>query len=674
MPADIGGRGLSIRNIKWRLPASMSIFKRNIKSPKIQGSTDDGARLSLFLYISDMGWQMQFSGETGELVGERQSEDCSLLTGTVSVRMEAILGRAIKSLSKKDRRRIGRIHIVLSDQATVLLDDAGGEFGKASPSALRQMAQQQLNCQSASYCVSELEMTAGKIYLYGMADARILGAMLHQLGDMAPSVVEIAPAAGLLACKTAGLDHPYCALLLDGYNAKIVVTDMVNACVVVRTLPIGIMSLPAAVAQHTRVNLTKAQSGLQQRDIIATLDVASESRDAGQGLSKGPFYDAMAPLLLALKREIEDTLRFVTDQRLGRRPAKIEVFGELNKVNGLLNWLNSNLDLPVEASQQDLFELFTTKDEPSAMNLLTGADGPLVTVGKIKYKFSQDGFIEDVPAPTSNIDIEQSPARQGSRRRGPRGRQRGGRPNPDQRGLFGLPFLKFHSGGQSQGSQTGETTPQGLHYVLLSVVFFGALYGAYIAYYEDTLRLHSNAKAAYAQALSANEAARRQINEDPSKMNDPTLRARRDDDKVLWSEKMLALAGHMDDKMWISEVYLVNETATFNAQSISVRKLTIEGAVLPSTDGHILEIARYISRLTEDRLFMRDFSRVTFEGATIDTQESAHVVRFTLDAWYDETKVEDEMKDGKGGGSTGNLMQKVNSRTNQLESVRDGTK
>jgi hypothetical protein len=49
-------------------------------------------------------------------------------------------------------------------------------------------------------------------------------------------------------------------------------------------------------------------------------------------------------------------------------------------------------------------------------------------------------------------------------------------------------------------------------------------------------------------------------------------------------------------------------------------------------------------------------------------------VRFTLDAWYDETKVEDEMKDGKGGGSTGNLMQKVNSRTNQLESVRDGTK
>ncbi len=120
--------------------------------------------------------------------------------------------------------------------------------------------------------------------------------------------------------------------------------------------------------------------------------------------------------------------------------------------------------------------------------------------------------------------------------------------------------------------------------------------------------------------------------------------------------------------------YLINETATFNAQSISARKLTIEGAVLPSTNGHILEIARYIARLTKDKLFMRDFSRVTFEGAAIDTQEAAHVVKFTLDAWYDETKVVAEVGKGKGGGPTGNLMKKVDSRTEKLESVRDGTK
>jgi hypothetical protein len=124
--------------------------------------------------------------------------------------------------------------------------------------------------------------------------------------------------------------------------------------------------------------------------------------------------------------------------------------------------------------------------------------------------------------------------------------------------------------------------------------------------------------------------------------------------------------------MWISDVYLTNESASFNDQSVSARKLTIEGAVLPSTDGHILEIARYISRLTEDKLFMRDFARVTFEGAAIDTQEAALIVKFSLDAWYDETKVVYDEKEG-GGGPTGGLSRQINRRTDALEQVRDGT-
>ena len=198
------------------------------------------------------------------------------------------------------------------------------------------------------------------------------------------------------------------------------------------------------------------------------------------------------------------------------------------------------------------------------------------------------------------------------------------------------------------------------------------MYWAYVTFYEDVLRRHRNARISYEQALQANNTAWGQLRESPSKMNELTLLAQRDLDKVLWSEKMLAIAKHMDDKMWISDVYLVNESTIYNSQSVSARKLTIEGAVLPSTNGHILEIARYISRLTEDRLFMRDFSRITFEGAAIDTHETAHVVRFTLGAWYDETKVKKvEDKEDKGG-PTGKLKKKISRRTNELERVRDG--
>ena len=142
-----------------------------------------------------------------------------------------------------------------------------------------------------------------------MVDASVLRNMMLLLGDLAPKGVDIAPTADFLMRQAASLGHPNCALLMDGYNAKLMFTDMANDCAVVRTLPIGVMSLPAAVAQHTRVNLKKAQSGLEKRDIIATLDMTDDGRDADQRLSKSTFFDAMSPLLFDLKRVREATLR-----------------------------------------------------------------------------------------------------------------------------------------------------------------------------------------------------------------------------------------------------------------------------------------------------------------------------------------------------------------------------
>ena len=69
---------------------------------------------------------------------------------------------------------------------------------------------------------------------------------------------------------------------------------------------------------------------------------------------------------------------------------------------------------------------------------------------------------------------------------------------------------------------------------------------------------------------------------------------------------------------------------------------------------------------------MRDFSHITFEGAAIDTREAAHVVRFTLGAWYDGTKIKDEEPEDQSGKPTGKLKKKINPRTQELERVRDG--
>ena len=48
------------------------------------------------------------------------------------------------------------------------------------------------------------------------------------------------------------------------------------------------------------------------------------------------------------------------------------------------------------------------------------------------------------------------------------------------------------------------------------------------------------------------------------------------------------------------------------------------------------------------------------------------MVRFTLGAWYDETKVKKVEDKEDNGGPTGKLKKKISRRTNELERVRDG--
>jgi hypothetical protein len=111
---------------------------------------------------------------------------------------------------------------------------------------------------------------------------------------------------------------------------------------------------------------------------------------------------------------------------------------------------------------------------------------------------------------------------------------------------------------------------------------------------------------------------------------------------VLWTEKFLALGCYASEALWLTSVYLSKDSK--EKDLIQVKKLVIEGSVLPSYDGHLLEIASFIRRLEEDsrNLFMADFKTITFEGANVDFDDIEEVVKFTIKAWYDG-----ELEDGK---------------------------
>ena len=108
-----------------------------------------------------------------------------------------------------------------------------------------------------------------------------------------------------------------------------------------------------------------------------------------------------------------------------------------------------------------------------------------------------------------------------------------------------------------------------------------------------------------------------------------------------------------------------------------MKKLVLQGAALPSTDGHILKIADYVEKLeTEKRFnFMADFRDITFQGAAIDATETDPVIRFSLAAWYDEAKRVENRDRGPSSGGTANVgdVQRINrDRTQELESLTPG--
>jgi len=101
----------------------------------------------------------------------------------------------------------------------------------------------------------------------------------------------------------------------------------------------------------------------------------------------------------------------------------------------------------------------------------------------------------------------------------------------------------------------------------------------------------------------------------------------------------------------------------------------IQGAVLPSTDGHILQIAQFVERLEEDKQgFMDDFREIVFDGAYLDRGESDAVVRFTIEARYDAKKRQAVASSAPStaGSTLGDTTKKVEERNKAQEQAIGG--
>jgi uncharacterized protein (UPF0335 family) len=131
----------------------------------------------------------------------------------------------------------------------------------------------------------------------------------------------------------------------------------------------------------------------------------------------------------------------------------------------------------------------------------------------------------------------------------------------------------------------------------------------------------------------------------------------------------------MNESMWLTDVYLEVNNRTIGESEIEEKKLVIQGAVLPSTDGHILQIAQFVERLEEDKQgFMDDFREIVFDGAYLDRGESDAVVRFTIEARYDAKKRQAVASSAPStaGSTLGDTTKKVEERNKAQEQAIGG--
>ncbi|MGB0712906.1 MAG: hypothetical protein ACPGUC_05035 [Gammaproteobacteria bacterium] len=130
-----------------------------------------------------------------------------------------------------------------------------------------------------------------------------------------------------------------------------------------------------------------------------------------------------------------------------------------------------------------------------------------------------------------------------------------------------------------------------------------------------------------------------------------------DVDKVLWTEKFLSIGQNMNNHLWLTDVYLSEVQGQIGDGQVVRQKLIIEGAALPSTDGHVFELANFIQRLeADDDRFMSDFREVSFEGAEIGEDNGDEIIRFTLAAWYDDEKRLKHAESSNGKEGSGGVL------------------
>ena len=685
-----------------------SVFKSKKKDTDGLDQASKASEIRFLLHANALGWQSMLQNADGTLVDKPQFGEAKSFGKKEQSsweKAEKVIKDAVGE-NKKLLRRASKITILIDGIGVRFTDNKSQALIAASGSKALQYGQQLLNSDDVTFGVVDLPMVPGvekqhTDSVYAFVGSQRIREYLSLFDKEGTKITEAIPKEYLLIHRaTQQSDMVYGALHMGATKTQLVLVNRELGIVLVRSMPVGLLTIVEAMAEKMMMQEKDVLKKLTEKDLIAEIipDSQEEGGDANAMAQSSLHQQALQPLLSQFLDDLKESLAFFAFQKVAGSPTHLEVFGTMERVTGLSEWLKQYMGIPIVLSDKSMLELLSEISSPVNCNLLKGAESSLLSVGRLKYFYDGRRFVtpdelaktqpqnegSDESVPPSNPHER---AGSGSRRK------RGGRPRkPSQRGGRGgkgggKSFFSFLGKGQSSGSE--PTSSQAIaedqksksdqFKALFLLMVVGVLYLAYTEY-EVVKKKYDTQARKYLKARKTQDGLMKQLNSLGTRA--VSQRKVEDLNKIFWSEKFLALAKNMNEHIWLTDIYLSEATREVGGVQVKSKTMMIDGRVLPSSDGHVQIIAEYIDRLLQDKeWFMSDFRNVVFNGSEMDGSfedpESDPQIRFTLQAWYDknkriESKTKGSSNESGGSGGLNDMHNNINRHNQALEDVLGG--
>ncbi len=599
--------------------------KRDVE--KSQDSVTTPIGNTLILRVDSMGWCARLLNSEFEQIWEA-SEDLPRLHNKQDqpTRNGNMIKRALKVIEENALAKEGysRPLEAKHDRAYLLLEGETFAYTDSRHPIVESVPNDQINV-FGKHTLGVEKICCGDVTHNNsptacFADMVELQNYLEHFEENAVKIAGILPIASLLMHELT--QKPDAAFWMGSEKTLCLFSDPGRDSLVIRNIPVGLLHFSEAIKDKMGLTPFSAAETLSKRDHITTLDFEVEPAN------RRPAEQALIPLLQQLHHELHGTLDYFVSQRLGSEPIAWSLYGGFSRIQGLNEWLSN--DFPVQLEKDDslneLQSVLKNNEIDTLMNLLDESEDDLVTVGRISYTFADGRFL-----PTNVVKRDRFVRSIG------------------QLYTIKMPWSKRRDSVEHKEAAQQEqaeyevaapsTADERPYFAGLIAVLCLALYWGYDQYETMAKRYESQATA-YERNLASNS----KVNESLYGLSESGVRLSSADDdtvKVYWAEKFLELGAHMEEHIWFTDVYLAEDTASIGGDQVLTKKLVMEGAVLPSTDGHIMKIAEYVARLESNREkhgFMSDFRKINFVEAVLADDEEEQIIKFKLEAVYDKNK------------------------------------